>query len=180
MSLGTYSGTQARNSGILLGLRLRRSLEYSQNSLLRFKTMKLIVMFKLFGVSWLLTFTDIDSRYLQERELMQHLMTHMYDPNVWKGLLTSYVINYHDKIRQHGRLCKPAPRSLDYAKSTMLQAAVATIPSLNNIKNKCNLSLAQGLVYPNFDAYYAIIKAAVLIHDEETVACFPYCASKRP
>jgi hypothetical protein len=57
----------------------------------------------------------------------------------------------------------------DYAKRTMLQAAIANIPSLNNIKNKCNISHAQGLPYPNFDAYSVIVKAAAQIHDEETV-----------
>jgi hypothetical protein len=54
----------------------------------------------------------------------------------------------------------------DYTKLTMLQAAVSTIPTLNDIKNKCNVSRAP---YPTLDAYIAIVKAAAQIQDKETV-----------
>jgi hypothetical protein len=72
-------------------------------------------------------------------------------------------------MHEHDRLCKPGEVPSDYTKLTMLQAAVSTIPTLNDIKNKCNVSHAQGLPYPTLDAYIAIVKAAAQIQDEETV-----------
>jgi hypothetical protein len=66
-------------------------------------------------------------------------------------------------------LCKPGKIPSDYTKLTMLQAAISTIPTLNDIKNKCNVSGAQGLPYPTLDAYIATVKAAAQIQDEESV-----------
>jgi hypothetical protein len=43
------------------------------------------------------------------------------------------------------------------------------IPTLNDIKNKCNVSCAQGLPYPTLDAYIAIVKAATQIQDKENI-----------
>jgi hypothetical protein len=96
-------------------------------------------------------------------------MNHKYDPNVWIGTISLFVINYNQKMREHDQLCKPGEIPSDYTKLTMLQAAVSTIPTLNDIKNKCNVSRAQGLPYPTLDAYIAIVKAAAQIQDKETV-----------
>jgi hypothetical protein len=105
----------------------------------------------------------------KKEELFRHLMNHKYDSNVWKGSISSFVINYNQKMREHDQLCKPGKIPSDYTKLTMLQDAVSTIPTLNDIKNKCNVSRAQGLPYPTLDAYIAIVKAAAQIQDKETV-----------
>jgi hypothetical protein len=65
--------------------------------------------------------------------------------------------------------CKPGKIPSNYTKLTMLQAAISTIPTLNDIKNKCNVSHAQGLPYPTLDAYITIVKAAAQIQDKETI-----------
>jgi hypothetical protein len=37
----------------------------------------------------------------KKEELFRHLMNHKYDPNVWKGTISSLVINYNQKMREH-------------------------------------------------------------------------------
>jgi hypothetical protein len=37
----------------------------------------------------------------KKEELTQHLMTHMYNPNIWKGSISLFIINYHNKLREH-------------------------------------------------------------------------------
>jgi hypothetical protein len=105
----------------------------------------------------------------KKEELYRHLMNHKYDPNLWKGIISLFFINYNQKMREHYQSCNPGKIPSNYTKLTMLQAAISTIPTLNDIKNKCNISRTQGLPYLTLDAYDAIVKATAQIQDKETV-----------
>jgi hypothetical protein len=128
-----------------------------------FKTMMLIVTPKIVWKELVDHHQNSQVGVYKKEELYRHLMNHKYDPNVWKGTISLFDINYNQKMREHDGLRMPGEIPSDYTKLTMLQAAISTIPTLNDIKNKCNLSRTQGLPYPTLDAYVAIVKAAAQI-----------------